>query len=114
MVGKDAAQTCEQAGVVRDRSFNPEVHFLLTSLMVHPSRRGLGLGSRLLCHGLEIADKVGAKVYLESTTMGLPLYTKHRFRLVDEVEDPEYYEAEGFSKERGMVREASRRKSSNT
>jgi GNAT superfamily N-acetyltransferase len=46
------------------------VHILAT----HPGYQRKGLGKRLLEYGCEIADREGAKVYLEASKTGLPLY----------------------------------------
>ena len=42
-------------------------HWYLSLLGVHPSRRGEGLGMRLLAHRLEQTDEEGVPAYLESS-----------------------------------------------
>lgn len=52
-------------------------------LAVHPDFQGMGCGTMLLRHGLELADREGRKTYIESTVAGHPLYLKLGWKDVD-------------------------------
>lgn len=54
-------------------------------LAVHPDYQGKGLGSRLLKHGLDLADAEGRVVYIEATAAGYPVYAKLGFEEIDAI-----------------------------
>ncbi|WP_244963270.1 GNAT family N-acetyltransferase [Actinomyces trachealis] len=61
-------------------------HWHLQMIAVAPSLQGLGLGSRLLTHGLARADAEALPAHLESTTpKSKRLYERHGFQEVAEL-----------------------------
>lgn len=62
-------------------------HFYLFILGSDPDQRGAGLGTALLHHVLGTCDAEGLPAYLESSDpRNVPLYERHGFRVIDEVE----------------------------
>lgn len=61
-----------------------ELEFLVTN----PEYQRRGAGAKLLAWGTEQADKLGARMALESTPAGLALYKRFGFREVDSVIGP--------------------------
>jgi len=60
-------------------------HVYLWFLGVRPEAQGLGVGSRLLAHGLARIDALGLPAYLESTNeANVPLYRRHGFEVTTE------------------------------
>ena len=57
---------------------------VLRAVATLPEYQGKGCASMLLKSGLEKVDAEGAKVFLEATPQGLPLYTKLGWKAVDE------------------------------
>ena len=53
-------------------------------LCIHPSHQRRNLGTRLLTTGLDLADKEGARVYIEASPQGLGLYKRLGWKVVDE------------------------------
>ena len=53
---------------------------------MNPSHHRQGLGSRLLNEVLDKADREGRKTYIEASAMGLPLYVRHGWVEVGELE----------------------------
>ncbi|KAL9065781.1 MAG: hypothetical protein Q9161_008006 [Pseudevernia consocians] len=79
--------------------------YVLLGLAVLPTHQRLGLGSLLIRKGLAAADEVGARTYLESSAVGVPLYLKHGFKQVDEILiDMRPYEGTGIASEKCMMR----------
>lgn len=79
---------------------------VLLGLAVSPTHQRLGLGSLLIREGLAMADQAGAKTYLESSVVGVPLYLKHGFKQVDEILiDMRPYGGTGIESEKCMMRE---------
>lgn len=54
-------------------------------LATHPSHHRHGLGSRLLAEGLRLADRDGARAYIEASRPGVMLYKRHGWVQIDEV-----------------------------
>lgn len=81
---------------------------VLLGLAVSPTHQRLGVGSLLLRHGLAGADEVGgARIYLESSAVGVELYRKHGFERVDDVAvDLGPYGGAGIASGMCMMREA--------
>ena len=50
---------------------------VLEVLAVHPSHQRRSLGSMLIKAGLDMADRDGARTYIEASAKGLPLYLRH-------------------------------------
>lgn len=59
-------------------------HAYLWFVGVRPEAQGLGVGSRLLAHGLSRIDEQGLPAYLESSSpANVPLYRRHGFEVVE-------------------------------
>ncbi|KAI1499328.1 hypothetical protein F5X99DRAFT_411225 [Biscogniauxia marginata] len=58
----------------------------LTHLCTRPTYHGRGIGSALLRGVLDVADAEGTAAYLESLRPATPLYERHRFTVVDQLE----------------------------
>jgi GNAT superfamily N-acetyltransferase len=75
--------------------FEPQMHphlstyktnhrnIVVGSLVTHPSYQGLGCASTLLNWGIQQADAINAKIYLESTPAALKVYLKHGWQVVE-------------------------------
>ena len=62
-------------------------HLHIGPLGVHPDYKGKGIGSKLLKHVIEIADKSKTPCYLETDAeINLPLYKRHGFKITKEVQ----------------------------
>jgi GNAT superfamily N-acetyltransferase len=57
---------------------------VVSSMAVHPDYQGQGIAKRLLLKGLELADKTGEDVYLESTPGARGLYLRVGFEVLEE------------------------------
>lgn len=79
---------------------------VLDFLATSPAHQGKGIGSSLLKWGLQKADSLKRRTYLEGTTEGYPLYLKYGFKTVEESEiDFTPYGGEGFQKFFIMIRD---------
>lgn len=59
-------------------------HAYLWFVGVRPQAQGLGVGSRLLAHGLARIDRQGLPAYLESSSpANVPLYRRHGFEVIE-------------------------------
>lgn len=64
-------------------------HFYLAAIGVAPSAQGRGLGSDLLAPTLELCDREGVPVYLESSRWeNVDFYARHGFRQTGEISLP--------------------------
>jgi GNAT superfamily N-acetyltransferase len=62
-------------------------HWYLPLIGVEPAHQGNGVGSALLRHVLGSCDRSGAASYLEaSSPASVPLYERHGFRVVGEIQ----------------------------
>jgi hypothetical protein len=61
-------------------------HYVLDTLVTLQNHGRRGAGSMLVRWGCEKADEVGVEAYLEASPMGAPMYARHGFRPVKEVE----------------------------
>jgi GNAT superfamily N-acetyltransferase len=78
------------------------VHLLVTD----PAYQRKGLASKLLKHGLDLADAEDRQAYIEATRMGHPVYLKLGFRDVDSIEvDLRKWGGEGTGRNTIMLRE---------
>ncbi|RHZ50823.1 hypothetical protein CDV55_100218 [Aspergillus turcosus] len=82
---------------------------VLELLITHPQHQGKGVGKALLDWGVRIADERKARMYLEATPEGYPLYRKFGWRDVDDlVMDFSLYGGEGEARYVVMTREPAR------
>lgn len=58
---------------------------VLDLLATLPDHQGRGVGTEMLRWGMQKADAWQARIYLESTPEGYPVYLKHGWRPVEEV-----------------------------
>ena len=58
---------------------------VLEGCWVLPEYRRRGVGTLLLQWGLDKADQLGLETFLESTEIGLPLYAKMGFTVLNEI-----------------------------
>ena len=65
--------------------YNEETDFQMEIIAVRPFYRRRGLGSLLMEEGLNFAEAMGAKVYLEASPLGLHLYKRFGFNPVAEI-----------------------------
>ncbi|KAH8428432.1 GNAT family N-acetyltransferase [Aspergillus melleus] len=83
-----------------------EGDLMLDFLATHPSSQGKGIGTKLLQWGMERADERDARIYLEATMDGYPLYVKHGWREVEKlVLDFEPYGGHGTATYSLMIRD---------
>jgi GNAT superfamily N-acetyltransferase len=61
-------------------------HYALDTLVTLPQHERRGAGSMLVRWGCEKADEVGVEAYLEASTIGEPMYARHGFQRVKEIE----------------------------
>ncbi|KAF2018641.1 hypothetical protein BU24DRAFT_418161 [Aaosphaeria arxii CBS 175.79] len=61
-------------------------YLMLNSLATHPEHQQRGAGRLLLKWGLDVADRAGLELYLDTSLRGRKLYEKEGFRLVKGVE----------------------------
>jgi predicted N-acetyltransferase YhbS len=61
-------------------------YYVLDTLVTLQNHERRGAGSMLVRWGCEKADEVGVEAYLEASPMGAPMYARHGFRPVKEVE----------------------------
>ncbi|RDW61146.1 GNAT family N-acetyltransferase [Aspergillus mulundensis] len=54
----------------------------LETLFTHPGYRGVGVASALVQWGVELADRLGMRVYFEAAGEGRPLYERFGFEVV--------------------------------
>ncbi|KAI9375185.1 acyl-CoA N-acyltransferase [Aspergillus egyptiacus] len=64
----------------RGREFLREDDIVLEFLATHPDAQRKGVGKALLTWGMERADQLQRRIYLEATTEGLPVYEKLGWR----------------------------------
>ncbi len=66
-----------------------EPHYYLLGIGVEPSMQGKGFGSQLIAPMVERCDREGVAAYLESSKeRNVPLYERHGFKVVEEMELP--------------------------
>jgi GNAT superfamily N-acetyltransferase len=75
-----AARMAAMVGEIEDQHARrmPEPHFRLDFFGVDPDRQGGGIGSLLMSHGHEIADREGLPCYLETFTESNVRYYERR------------------------------------
>ncbi|KAF2804581.1 uncharacterized protein BDZ99DRAFT_481054 [Mytilinidion resinicola] len=72
----------------RERYTHGHAHMILHDLNTDPDYERRGCASMLIKYGLEIADRLFIPVWVESSPMALPLYQRHGFEIVEEVNFP--------------------------
>ncbi len=81
-------RSIELSGVL-DRNHPQEPHYYLHAIGVKNSFRGKGVGSGLLVHVLDMADKEQVLTYLEnSNELNIPLYKKYGFKVIEKKNTP--------------------------
>lgn len=66
-----------------------EPHYYLPVIGVHPDHHGRGLGGTLVRHAVELAERDGVAVYLETANQrNLGFYDRYGFQLRDEISTP--------------------------
>ncbi|KAJ5801900.1 GNAT family acetyltransferase [Penicillium pulvis] len=80
--------------------------FVLELLCILPEYQRIGIGRAFLNWGIERADASNARIYLEATMEGVPVYLKLGWRIVEEIQ-LDYTErgGEGSQKFALMIRE---------
>lgn len=74
---------------VMERHHPTEPHWYLSAVAVEPSRRGEGIGTRLLDATIGLADADGLPAYLESSNpRNVPLYERFGFRTTATIDLP--------------------------
>lgn len=61
-------------------------YYVLDTLVTLPQHERRGAGSMLVRWGCEKADEAGVEAYLEASPIGAPMYARHGFLAVKEVE----------------------------
>jgi GNAT superfamily N-acetyltransferase len=61
-------------------------YYSLDTLVTLPKHERRGAGSMLVRWGCEKADEAGVEAYLEASPLGVPLYSRHGFERVRDVE----------------------------
>ncbi|KAJ5925173.1 GNAT family acetyltransferase [Penicillium verhagenii] len=80
--------------------------FVLELLCVLPEYQGMGIGSAFLRWGIEKSDASNARIYLEATVEGLPVYLRYGWKTVEEIQlDYTDRGGEGSQKFALMIRE---------
>ena len=89
IAGADAARMFELFQILDQH--HPEADFWMVQILgVDPELQGRGIGSLLLGHVLERADRTGAAAYLEATTEdSARLYERHGFAQAGEIHLPD-------------------------
>ncbi|EAW10411.1 GNAT family N-acetyltransferase [Aspergillus clavatus NRRL 1] len=83
-----------------------EDDIMLELLATYPQHQGKGVGSALLRWGLQKANEIGARIYLEATDEGYPLYCRYGFTEIGEiVMDYSVYGGDGSQRYVVMVRD---------
>ncbi|KAJ5113186.1 hypothetical protein N7456_001720 [Penicillium angulare] len=83
-----------------------ERDMMLDLLATLPSYQGRGVGSAILRWGCEKADALQVRIYLEATPEGCPLYVKHGWKVVENVDfDMSQFGAHGVDDFYLMIRD---------
>ena len=91
------------------RSAHPgrkEKHWLLSLLATHPEHEGRGAGSMLIQWGLDKADEMRVRTYVDASVAGFPVYKKRGFEEevgVLELNLREYEGGEGLGVQRWVA-----------
>ncbi|KAI1330764.1 acyl-CoA N-acyltransferase [Xylariaceae sp. FL0255] len=62
-----------------EKLFSKQRHVYLPTMAVYPNHQRRGAGRLLLQWGIDLAEKLGLPIYLESTVPGYPLYSSLGF-----------------------------------
>ncbi len=63
-----------------------QAYLFMRLLVVHPSHQGRGIGRRMLEWGLEQADQLGVRAWIDASPAGLGLYKKLGWEEVSRLE----------------------------
>jgi hypothetical protein len=61
-------------------------YYVLQTLVTYQHHERRGAGSMLVAWGCEKADEAGVDAYLEASPMGAPMYARHGFKAVGEID----------------------------
>ncbi|TEY59449.1 hypothetical protein BOTCAL_0192g00120 [Botryotinia calthae] len=61
-------------------------HILCKAVFTEPTFQRRGMGSALVVHGNQLADKEGLPIFMLASPFGFPLYTKHGFETVQSLD----------------------------
>ena len=95
---QDAIPALTDDGAVRYHAFwgwleahiPAEPHWMLDMVGVDPARQGRGVGSALIRHGLDLAERDGVAAFLETgNPRNVPYYERFGLRVVDEGDAPD-------------------------
>ncbi|KAK2749523.1 hypothetical protein FQN55_003220 [Onygenales sp. PD_40] len=70
-------------GMARAKYFDEEKDYILELINTSPEFERQGHGSRMMKWGTERADAENAKMFLEATPTGKPMYERHGFKAVE-------------------------------
>ena len=91
--------TCASASQLIDPSL------VLHILAVSPHHQRKGLGALLIRDGLSLVDKHNARTYIEASPVGLQLYQRHGWKLIDDISiDMTPYGGTGGASEKILMR----------
>lgn len=71
---------------MQQKHYRRDTDITLTTLVTHPDHRGRGSASMLLRWGIERADALRARIYVDATDVSVHLYEKYGWKVVDEIE----------------------------
>jgi ribosomal protein S18 acetylase RimI-like enzyme len=69
----------------RSRWLSPSTDYFMAILVVHPAYQRRGIGEKLLLPGLQSADEVGTRAYVQASEAGRGLYGRLGWEGVDEI-----------------------------
>lgn len=70
---------------MRARWLTPSTDYFMAILAVHPAYQRRGIGEKLLLPGLQSADEMGARAYVQASEAGRGLYSRLGWEVVDEI-----------------------------
>lgn len=68
------------------KNLGRQPYFVLDTLVTLPGKERRGAGGMMVRWGCEKADEAGVVAYLEASVMGEPMYARHGFKRLEEIE----------------------------